>query len=164
MALAPHASLTRVFNAAADTSTRLKTPSNDTGASIRRPPVPERANGDLGGEALASYINGLESRLIDHMRKHAPRWHDKETRSILNRWHVPQASHPAPSWAAPRDTVKDARDYAATLLKERLTAKMRVLGDIRIARYLGGHKQVDPLHLIFHEKSTVLDNKFKQKL
>ncbi|WP_143530394.1 hypothetical protein [Rhizobium sp. RU36D] len=153
-----------MFGASADTSKLLQSPSNDTGASIRRPPVPERANGDLSGEALARYINDLERRMIDHMRKHAPRWHNNETKAILKRWNVPQASHPAPNWAAPRDTVRDARDYAATLLKERLTSKMKTLGDIRIARYLGGHKQVDPLHLIFHDKSTVLDKKFRQKM
>ncbi|MCM2396147.1 hypothetical protein NBH19_08650 [Rhizobium sp. S95] len=164
MARSPHASLTRIFNASADTSRILQKPSNQTGTVLRRPSVPERVNGDLSGEALARYINGLESRLIDHMRKHAPRWHNNETKTILKRWHAPQASHPVPSWAAPRDMVRDARDYAATLLKERLVSRMKTLGDIRIARYLGGHKQVDPLHLIFHEKSTVLDNKFRQKM
>lgn len=160
----PHGSLVRIFTESADTVKLLQPPSNDAVRFPKRPPVSERQTGDLSGDALSAYINGLESRLIDHMRRHAPRWHDRETRNVLNRWNAPQAKPPAPGWAAARDTVTEARDYAATLLRERLAAKMHRLGDIRIARYLGGYRQVDPLHLIFHDKSTALGKKFNQKI
>ncbi|PWE55007.1 hypothetical protein DEM27_16250 [Metarhizobium album] len=164
MARPPHGALVRAFNASADTQKILDTSTSDTNTYPKRPSVKQRADGDLTGDALVAYINGLESRMIQHMRKSAPVWHSRETRKILERWNAPHANHPAPNWAVPRDTIKEARDYAALLLKERLTARMEKLGDIRIARYLGGYKQVDPLHLIFHEKSTSLHQKYKHKM
>lgn len=153
----PRGSLVRVFSQNAESAKLLQAPSNDATQFPKRPPARERHRGDFSGEALSTYINVLETRLIDHMRRHAPRWHDRETRKILNRWNAPQAQHPAPGWAAARDTATAARDYAAVLVRDRLTARMHRLGDIRIARYLGGHQQVDPLHLIFHGKSIQLE-------
>lgn len=131
---------------------------------LARPSVPERAKGlDYTDKTMARYINGLEARLIDHMRKHAPRWQNKEAARVLATWHRPAANHPAPSWAASRDAMADAHDAAAALLRERLVARMGKLGDIRIARTLGGYKQADPLHLIFHNRSPVLSNRLKHK-
>lgn len=131
---------------------------------LRRVPVPQRAEADYAGETMARYINGLEARMVEHMRKHVTHWQNNETRKILRRWSMPGANHPAPSWATPRDVLAEARDYAATLLRQRLASRMGKLGDIRIARYLGGHGEVDPLHLIFHNRSTRLDLKNKQKI
>lgn len=153
----PRSSLVRVFSQNAESAKLLQAPSNDTAQFPKRPPPEQRQRDDLSGDALTAYINGLETRLIDHMRRHAPRWHDRETRKILNRWNALQAQHPAPGWAAARDTATAARDYAAALVRDRLTIRMHRLGDIRIARYLGGHQQVDPLHLIFHGRSIQLE-------
>ena len=81
----------------------------DTNRHLVRPSVPERAKGlDHTGKTMAQYINGLEARLIDHMRKHAPRWQQKEAARVLTTWHAPTAKHPAPSWAASRDAMADA--------------------------------------------------------
>jgi len=113
---------------------------------------------------MARYINGLDARLIDHICKHAPRWHAQETRRILLRWSVPGADHPAPSWAMPRNVQADARDYAGQLVRERIVAKMRRLHDIRVARTLGGYGQVAPLHLLFHSPSTAPQQRNRQKL
>jgi hypothetical protein len=167
------------FNMSAD-ELALRKPSNDTrplesfsrAASgdlltdrhLARPSVPERAHGrDFSGKTMARYINGLEARLIDHMRKHAPRWQGKEAARVLDRWHRPAANHPAPSWAVSRDAMADAHDAAAAILRERLVARMGKLGDIRIARTLGGYKQADPLHLLFHNRSPAMPNRLKHK-
>lgn len=131
---------------------------------LRRPPVPQRATADYTGATMARYINGLDARLADHIRRHAPRWHDTETRRVLRRWSIPKADHPAPRWAAPRDKLKDARDYAGQLVRERIVARMRRLHDIRIARTLGGYGEVDPLHLLFHKRSAELSKKIRQKM
>lgn len=144
---------------------RFQRPANDsvlsgatldfgTDRHLRRPPVPQRERADYSGETMARYINGLDARLSDHIRRHAPRWHEQETRRILLRWSVPGADHPAPSWAVPRNVQADARDYAGQLVRERIVARMRRLHDIRIARTLGGYGEVDPLHLLFHKRSA----------
>ena len=136
----------------------------DTDRHLARPSVPERAKGlDYTGKTMAQYINGLEARLIDHMRKHAPRWQKKVAARVLQTWHAPTARHPAPSWAASRDAMADANDAAAAILRERLVARMGQIGDIRIARTMGGYRQADPLHLIFHNRSPAMPNRFKQK-
>jgi hypothetical protein len=153
-----------------------KSPSNDGTASfqqsasgrtdihLRRPSPRERAMGaDYSGETMARYISGLEARLVSHLRKHSPRWHQKETSKILKRWSAPQPK-PAPRWAPPIDRQAEAKDYAAALLRERLRSRMHKIGDIRIARTLGGYGQVDPLHLIFHGRSTVFQSRKRQKI
>lgn len=131
---------------------------------LRRPGVPQRGRADYSGEMMDRYINGLDARLIDHIRKHAPQWHQQETRRILLRWSVPAADHPAPSWAMPRNVQAEARDYAGQLVRERIVAKMRRLHDIRVARTLGGYGQVDPLHLLFHKRSAELAKKNNPKM
>lgn len=137
----------------------------DADACLRRPSPRNRAKGvDYSGETMARYISGLEARMTAHFRKHAPDWHRKETQKILRRWSAPQPKAPAPRWAPPIDRQAEAQDYAAALLRERLRARMHRIGDIRIARTLGGHGQVDPLHLIFHDRSTVFKNKNRQKI
>lgn len=141
---------------------RAASPTLDTDRHLARPSVPERTKGlDYTDKTMARYINGLEARLIDHMRKHAPRWQNKEAARVLNTWHRPAANHPAPSWAASRDAMADAHDAAAALLRERLIARMSRIGDIRIARTLGGYKQADPLHLIFHNRSPAMPIRLK---
>lgn len=138
--------------------------SANTQTHMSRPSVAERAKGmDYSGETMARYIGGLETRLASHLRKHAPRWHQRETEKILRRWSVPQAKPPAPSWAGAPDRKAEAQDYAAALLRERLRSKLHKITDIRIARTLGGYGQVDPLHLIFHDRSTVFQVKNRQK-
>lgn len=129
-------------------------PSPGTESHLRRASVPQRAQADYSGETMARYINGLDARLIAHIRKHAPRWHDAETARVLRRWTIPKADHPAPSWATPRDVQADARDYAGQLVRMRIVAKMQRLHDIRVARTLGGHGEVDPLTPIFHGHSV----------
>src|SRR5690606_28340210 len=123
-----------------------------------------RAGRDFSGETMARYLHGLEARMTDHIRRHAPRWHQRETQKILLRWSVPQMTPAAPSWAPPVDRQAQARDYAAALLQERIRSRMHRIGDIRIARTLGGHGEVDPLHLIFHGRSTALHNKKTQEM
>lgn len=148
----------------ADTFSRAASPTLDTDRQLARPGVPQRAEGrDLDGKTMARYINGLEARLVDHIRKHVPRWQQQESARVLNTWHAPTAKHPAPSWAAARDARADAADFAAALLRERVIARLQRLGDIRIARTLGGYKQADPLHLIFHNRSPALSNKIRPK-
>lgn len=148
----------------AETFSRAASPTLETDRHLARPSVPERAKGlDYSGKTMGNYINGLETRLIDHMRKHAPRWQQKEAVRVLNTWHTPTARHPAPSWARAPDTRADAADYAAALLRERVISRLQRLGDIRIARTLGGYKQADPLHLIFHNRSPAISNKIKPK-
>lgn len=132
-------------------------------SKIVRPPVPHRERHDFKGDAMREYINDLEMRMVGHMRKHAPHWVDKESNRVHWRWTRPALNHPAPHGSTPRDVRQDARDYAAALVKERLVAKMGRLNDIRVARYLGGYKQVDPLHLIFHDRTTDLRKAMKQK-
>lgn len=148
-----------------DMFSRPATPQpSDTDRHLKRPSVPERAKGlDYAGDTMARYIGGLETRLVDHMRKHLPRWQQQESLRVLNTWHAPGARHPAPSWAAARDARADAADYAAALLRERFTSRLQRLGDIRIARMVGGYKQADPLHLIFHNRAPAVSNRIKRK-
>ena len=148
----------------AESFARSASPTLDSDKHLSRPTVPERQKGlDYSDKTMARYINGLEARLIDHMRKHVPRWQQREAGRVLNTWHQPTAKHPAPSWATARNAMADAHDYAAALLRERLIARMSRIGDIRIARTLGGYRQADPLHLIFHNKSPALPNKIRPK-
>ena len=135
-----------------------------TDKHLRRPPVPQRAQADYTGETMARYINGLESRLSDHIRRHASIWHGNETRRVLRRWSMPGANHPAPSWATPRDVLQDARDYAGQLVRGRIVTRMRALQDIRISRTLGGYGEVDPLHLLFHKRPDQPAKTLKQKM
>lgn len=66
----------------AETFSRAASPTLETDRHLARPSVPERAKGlDYSGKTMGRYINGLETRLIDHMRKHAPRWQQKGSRS-----------------------------------------------------------------------------------
>src|SRR5690606_26800850 len=117
----------------------------ETDTHLRRPSPRNRAKGvDYTGETMARYLSGLETRLARHIQKHSTRWHEAETRKILRRWSVPQAKPPAPRWAPPPNREKDARDYAAALLRERLRTRMQRLADIRIARTLGDEAQVRP--------------------
>lgn len=136
----------------------------NTGRHLRRPSVPERAKADYTGESMARYMSGLEARLTDHIRAHAPRWHGDETRRVLRRWSMPGHNHPAPSWATPRDVLADARDYAGHLVRERIVARMRRVHDIRIARTLGGYGEVDPLHLLFHKRPGEVEEKIKKSI
>lgn len=161
----------------AASGTAKETPSNDQPARfqkpaadlppeahLRRPPVSARAAGaDYSGETMARYISGLEARMVVHLRKHAPHWHDRETRKILLRWSAPQFKPAAPRWAPIIDRQAEARDYAAALLRERLHSRMQKIGDIRIARTLGGYGQVDPLHLIFHGRTTAPQHRNRHK-
>ena len=147
-----------------DVSTPAATRSFVVEKHLRRLPAPQRGQADYAGETMARYINGLEARLIDHIRQHAPRWHDAETGRALRRWSIPAANHPAPSWATPRDTLTQARDYAGELVRERIVARMRRVHDIRIARTLGGYGEVDPLHLLFHKRSAEPARKIKPKM
>lgn len=107
-----------------------------TDRHLRRAPVPQRGQADYSGAAMARYINGLDARLIDHIRRHAPRWHAQETGRILARWSAPGADHPAPSWAPPRNVQAEARDYADQLVRERIVARLQRLHDIRMVRTL----------------------------
>lgn len=128
---------------------------------LRRLPVPQRADADYTGETMARYITGLESRLTEHIRQHAPRWHAQETRRILHRWSMPGANHPAPSWAAPRDVQQDASDYAGHLVRTRIVSRMRRIHDIRIARTLASPGEADPLRRLFHKRSGEPERKIK---
>lgn len=77
---------------------RAASPTLDTDRHLSRPSVPERAKGfDYSDKTMTRYISGLEARLIDHMRKHLPRWQAKEASRVLQSWHAPSAKHPAPS-------------------------------------------------------------------
>lgn len=144
----------RPANDLADRSAPLANAGQASAQHPRRPPVTQRNAADLRDEAMARYIGGLEARTIAHFRKHAPRWLRHETDKILLRWSAPQPK-PAPRWAPAIDRRSEARDYAAALLRERLRARMHRIGEIRIVRTLGGYGQVDPLALIFHDRSTV---------
>lgn len=144
----------RPANDLADRTAPQANTGHEPAQHLRRPPVVERNASDLKDEAMARYIGGLEARTIAHFRKHAPRWLRHETDKILRRWSAPQPK-PAPRWAPAIDRQSEARDYAAALLRERLRARMHRIGEIRIARTLGGYGQVDPLALIFHDRSVV---------
>lgn len=105
-----------------------------TDTFLRRPSPRNRGEGgDYTGETMAGYINGLEKRMLAHLRKHSPRWHERETAKILRRWSAPQFHAPAPRWAPPIDRQAAARDYAAALLHERLRTRMDRFGEIRAA-------------------------------
>lgn len=127
---------------------------------LKRPPVADRKTHDLNGTAMVAYISNVQKRLTSHLERHAPNWHSRETRKILMRWNAPRADHPAPNWAAtmPRDVVRDARNYAASLLKERLEARKSRLESIRLIRNLDGEK---PLRVIFHE---AISHSYKHKI
>jgi len=153
------------LKSALNEAAKVKEPNARPNAFLRRPSVADRAKGmDYSGAAMARYVGDLETRMIVHLRKHALRWHQQETQKILRRWQVPQAKPPAPRWAQPIDRQAEARDYAAELLRERVRSRMHKIVDIRIARALGGYRQVDPLHLIFHDRSTVFKQRNRQKL
>jgi len=147
-----------------DVSARSAKTSFDTDKHLRRVPVPQRGEADYTGATMTRYIDGLDTRLADHIRKHAPRWHAQETRRILLRWSVPGATHPAPSWAPPRSVEADAREYAGQLVRERIVARLRRVHDIRIARTLGGYGEVDPLHLLFHGRMAGPSKKIRRKM
>ena len=124
-------------------------------AGLKRVPVAQRSQSDFKDGAMVHYIGDLEARTIAHFRKHAPRWLQRETRKIMQRWSAPQPKL-VPQWAPAIDRQVEARDYAAALLRERLRTRMHKIGEIRIARTLGGYGQVDPLNLLFHDRATVL--------
>lgn len=132
--------------------------------NLRRPPVPQRANADHSGATMARYIDGLESRLTDHIRKHAPRWQAKEAGDILARWSVPSAAHPAPSWAPPRNIQADARDCAAQLVRGRIAARLQRLHDIRLTRLSANIGGVEPQSLRFRKQETAPSQKIRQKI
>lgn len=121
---------------------------------LRRVPVPQRGQADYIGETMARYVNGLEARLVDHIRQYAPYWQAQETRRVLKDWSKPGLHHPAPSWASPRDVLAEARDYAATRLRNRVAAKLNRLNDIRVSRQLDRLVPADPLKQVFHNQST----------
>lgn len=121
---------------------------------LKRVPVGQRGQSDFKGDAMVRYIANVEARTIAHFSKHAPRWLNKETDKIMQRWSAPQPKL-TPQWAPAIDRQTEARDYAAALLRERLRTRIHRIADIRIARTLGGYGQVDPLNLIFHDRSTV---------
>lgn len=135
-----------------------------TDRHLRRPPVPQRGQADYGGATMARYINGLESRLTDHISRHAPRWHAQETSRILARWAVPGAAHPAPSWAPPRNVQADARDYAGHLVRERIVARIQRLHDIRLTRTLADLGGVEPQPMRFHSQETAPSKKIRQSM
>lgn len=104
---------------------------------LRRPSPQSRAKGiDYTGKTMVRYIDGLEARMLAHMRKHAPHWHRQETEKILRKWSVPQLPAPAPRWAPPIDRRAEAKDYAAALLNERLRTRMDRFAEIRSARLI----------------------------
>lgn len=135
-----------------------------TDKHLRRLPVPQRGQADYSGAAMARYINGLDARLIDHISRHAPRWHAQETGRILARWSAPGAVHPAPSWAPPRNIVSNARDYAGQLVRMRIVARVQRLHDIRLTRTLaefGGNK---PLCVRFQNREPEPSKKIRQTM
>lgn len=139
-------------------------PTNDrkTDDAPRRPPPSERRQGDLSGTAMTRYLGGLEARLVDHVRRHAPHWHDAETYRVLNRWSAPRASHPAPSWAPPRNVQTEAREYAGQLVRERIAARLQRLHDIRMVRTLTDLGEVSLLRTPVWQQEV--RNKNKQKI
>jgi len=108
-----------------------------TDVFLRRPSPRNRAKGvDYTGKTMARYIDGLEARMLAHLRKHGPRWHQRETEKILRRWSAPQLPAPAPRWAPPIDRRTQAKEYAAALLNERLRARIDRFGEIRAAHLM----------------------------
>lgn len=128
----------------------------------RRPSPSERRQGDLSGTAMTRYLGGLEARLTDHVRRHAPHWHQAETSRVLNRWSAPRATHPAPSWAPPRNVQAEAREYAGQRVRERIAARFQRLHDIRLVRTLSDLGEVSLLRTPTRDQK--IRNKNRQKL
>lgn len=142
----------------------LGSSSQSPDASLRRPPVPQRTEADYKGDVMVRYIGGLQSRLVAHIERHAARWHAQEAHRILRRWVVPTADHPAPSWADQRDAVREARDYAASLLQERLVARLLRVHDLRVEYGLDLRMDASRLNRIFNNASPDLRKDFKHKM
>lgn len=136
----------------------------DTDKHLRRAPVPQRGQADYSGTSMTRYINGLEARLTDHIHRHAPRWQAKEAGDILLRWSVPGATHPAPSWAPPRNIEVDAREYAGQLVRMRIVARVQRLHDIRLMRTLAEFGGIEPQHVRFQNREPEPSKKIRQKM
>lgn len=91
--------------------------------AIRRPPVPERSRSDYTATHMAGYLDGLEKRLARHLERHAPAWHRKQMIETLNKWNRMANNHPAPQGVAPRNQVREASEYAAEKVEDRIAAR-----------------------------------------
>lgn len=132
----------------------------DSDTMLRRPPIPQRQEADLSGDDIARYMNGLRLRLVDHIEKNAPQWHAQETQRVMRRWAAPVANHPAPGWAGARDAAKDARIYAAKLIKERVASRLERFRGIAMVRLSQSNQ---PLRHRFLETAASFQKKFRQK-
>ena len=98
---------------------RMDTPT----MAIRRPPMPERQRSDYKPTHMADYLDGLERRMIRHLERHAPAWHKKEMARLITKWNSAALNHPAPHGAAPRNRLRDASDYAARKVEQRIAKR-----------------------------------------